>query len=132
VAVPLLFKNNGVDLSNICHELYDIVFSTICLQHICVHEIRFNLMKEFYRVLKPGGSVCLQMGFGPGHPMTVGYYENYYDAPGTNSACDTRVDSTDELKNDLESIGFHSFNFDLRPTGPGDSHDNWIFFRATK
>lgn len=132
VAVPNLYKNNGVDLSLVPTDTYDVVFSTICLQHICVHDIRFNLMKEFYRVLKSGGSVCLQMGFGRGHPCTVGYLENYYDATSTNSGFDTRVDSPDELKTDLESIGFHSFDFDIRPTGPGDSHGNWIFFRAVK
>lgn len=132
VKVPLFYKNNGMDLQAIVSEVYDVVFSTICLQHICVHDIRFNLMKEFYRILKPGGAICLQMGFGVGHPFTVGYFENHYEATATNSGCDTRVDSPDELKSDLEKIGFHSFEYDIRPVGPGDCHGNWIFFRAFK
>jgi ubiquinone/menaquinone biosynthesis C-methylase UbiE len=128
-----LYKTNGVDLSLIDSDVYDIVFSTICLQHICVHDIRFSLMKEFFRVLKPGGKLCLQMGYGKGHhPRTVGYYDNFYDAPGTNSFYDTRVDSHSELESDLTKIGFQNFDFDLRPPGPGDSHANWIFFRADK
>lgn len=130
--MPILYKNNGVDLSFIPDDCYDVVFSTICLQHICVHDIRFSLVKEFFRVLKSGGSFCAQMGFGNAHPRTVGYFENHYDAKDTNSGCDTRVDSPSELQSDLESIGFKDFTFDLRPVGPGDGHSGWIFFRATK
>lgn len=130
--IPTLYKNNGTDLSIIDSDKYDAVFSTICLQHICVHEIRFNLFKEFFRVLKNGGSFCAQMGFGTNHPRTAGYYENHYDAEGTNSFHDVRVEETDQLKLDLEKIGFHNFQYDIRAVGPGDGHTNWIFFRATK
>jgi ubiquinone/menaquinone biosynthesis C-methylase UbiE len=129
---PNLFKTNGVDLSIISNASYDVIFSTICLQHICVHEIRFHLMKEFHRVLKADGFICLQMGYGYGHPFCVGYHENHYDANRTNSGFDTRVNSPVELQTDLEKIGFRNFDYDLRPTGPGDSHSAWIFFRAQK
>jgi ubiquinone/menaquinone biosynthesis C-methylase UbiE len=129
---PKLFKNNGIDLSNIKSESYDVVFSTICLQHICVYDIRYSLLNEFFRVLKPGGHFCAQMGFGPRHPTSVGYYENFYDAHGTNSACDVRIESVDEIKSDLEKIGFTNFEYDIRPVGPGDHHSEWIFFRARK
>lgn len=130
---PRLFKNNGIDISVITdNNYYDIVFSTICMQHICVHDIRMSLLKDFYRVLKPGGHICIQMGFGTNHPRTVGYYDNFYDAPGTNSMMDTRVEDPQHLKSDLESIGFSNFDFDIRPVGPGDGHTNWIFFRAQK
>ena len=132
VSTPTLYKNNGVDLADISSDTYDIVFSTITLQHICVHEIRLSLFKEFHRVLKPGGSICIQMGFGPGHPTAQDYYANFYDAPGTNSRQDTRIDNTDQVKSDLESIGYSSFEFDLRPMGPGCGHSQWIFFRAKK
>ncbi len=131
--IPNLFLNNGVDLSCITTDNhYDVVFSTICMQHICVHETRFSMLKEFHRVLKSGGSVCIQMGFGPNHPRSVDYYANFYDAKQTNSGMDTRVENTEQLKSDLEKIGFTNFQYDIRPVGPGDVHTNWIFFRATK
>jgi ubiquinone/menaquinone biosynthesis C-methylase UbiE len=130
---PNLFLNNGIDLSCITTDNhYDVVFSTIVLQHICVHETRFSFLKEFYRVLKPGGSICIQMGFGPKHPRSVDYYDNFYDAEQTNSGMDTRIESPDQLNGDLEKIGFTNFQYDIRPVGPGDHHNNWIFFRATK
>lgn len=130
---PNLFMNNGLDLSCITTDnYYDVIFSTICMQHICVHETRFALIKDFYRLLKSGGSICIQMGYGKGHERSVDYYDNFYDAEYTNSGMDTRVDSPDQLKGDLEKIGFTNFQYDIRFRGPGDIHDNWIFFRATK
>lgn len=130
--MPNLYKANGVDISDIVEKTYDIVYSTICMQHICVRDIRLSLMKEFLRVLKPDGTLCVQMGFGPGHPRSVDYYDNYYDADETNGGGDVRVEDPAQLSKDLRHIGFTKFDFDIRPVGPGDGHANWIFFRATK
>ena len=127
-----LYKNDGISLSTIPSERYDVVMSTVALQHICVYEIRLNLLKEFYRVLRPGGKITIQMGFGPDHPRSVGYYDNFYDATGTNSEMDTRIVDTDQIRTDLLNIGFTNFNSYIRPIMPGDSHSNWIFFNAEK
>lgn len=129
-----LYVCNGIDLSGIKDDSYDIVMSTICLQHICVHEIRYNYFKEFLRVLKSGGSIAIQMGFGQNRIATLsyGYYENKYDAPGTNGMCDVRVESVDFLRKDLEEIGFKNFRYCIGPTGPGDRHQAWIYFNADK
>lgn len=127
-----LYISNGYDLQLIGPNLYDVVMSTICLQHICVHEIRLNLFKEFYRVLNDGGYFTAQMGFGSPSPLTVPYNANYYDAIETNRACDTAIENEEQLKNDLYSIGFKDFNFYVRPVGPGDLHPNWIFFNVRK
>lgn len=132
LTIPNLYKTNGIDLKSIPDISYDIVFSTIVLQHICVHEIRLSFLQEFFRVLKPGGAICLQMGFGPDHPRSVDYYANNYNALSTNSGCDSRVENSDHLKLDLEKIGFTDFTYDIQPVGPGDIHTNWIFFRAKK
>ncbi len=129
---PNLFMNNGVDISCIKNsDQYDVVFSTICLQHICVYEIRFSILSDFYRILKPGGYVCIQMGFGSRNNSSH-YFDNNYDALGTNSFCDVRIENVDALKDDLSKIGFVDFDYDIRPVGPGDQHQNWIFFRAKK
>jgi ubiquinone/menaquinone biosynthesis C-methylase UbiE len=128
---PNLYMNNGVDLSCISGtEIYDIVFSTIAIQHICVYEIRFSLFSEFYRLLKHGGHICIQMGFGP-KIKSSGYYENNYSAIAEDT-CDVRIEDANYLKLDLEKIGFSEFNYDIRPVGPGDTHESWIFFRAKK
>jgi len=129
-----LFLTNGTDLSGIESSTYDVVMSTICFQHICVYDIRYEFLKEFHRILKKGGTLTMQMGFGPKveTKSSVGYYENNIDAEGTNGQMDTRVEDPSELQTDLEKIGFHKFNYYIRPVGPGDGHPNWIFFNATK
>jgi ubiquinone/menaquinone biosynthesis C-methylase UbiE len=123
---------NGIDLNRIGDETYDIVMSTICMQHICVYDIRFNYLKEFYRVLKNDGYVTIQMGYGIPTSDTVDYYDNYYEATGTNGGCDTSISDYKQIEKDLLSIGFKNFKYYIRPTGPGDRHPNWIFFNAQK
>lgn len=132
VATPHLYVNNGHDLEPIENESYDFIMSTITMQHICVYAIRFNLLKEFYRVLKPGGHIAIQMGYGKESPKSVDYYANSYGALTTNRGCDTRIESPDQLKKDLAKIGFINFTHNIRPTGPGDFHPSWIYFKAFK
>lgn len=117
---------------------YDMVFSTICLQHICCYDIRLQIFKESYRVLKAGGHFCFQMGYG-GRSLgntdlgVAWYYENVTNARKTNGKYDVSVTDPAQLRDDLVSIaGFSSMDYDLRPVGPGDKHNNWIFVRAHK
>ena len=129
-----LFVCSGVDIAAVPSKSYDVVMSTICFQHICVYSIRAGLLEEFGRVLKPGGSLTMQMGFGPQVPTkaSVDYYDNYINAAGTNGQMDTRVENPEFVERDLVIAGFHDFKFYIRETGPGDSHPNWIFFNAKK
>ena len=128
----LLFKSNGRDLSEVESNQYDAVMSTITLQHIPVYDIRFNLFKEFYRVLRNGGWFTAQMGFGKGKFGAVDYYKNHYNAAKTNGRTDVFIESPKQLEGDLKKIGFTNFECSIRPSGPGDTHPNWIFFRAQK
>jgi len=127
-----LYVSNGVGIDCIESNTYDFVMSTIALQHICVYDIRYSIMKDIYRILKDGGVFTAQMGFGSPSPATVGYYENYYDAEGTNRTCDVCIESTDQLEKDLLEIGFTNFEFVIGPVGPGDVHPNWIYFNCKK
>lgn len=132
IAIPNLYVTNGNNLGDAEKEYYDFIFSTIALQHICVYEIRYEILMTMYNALKKGGRISIQMGYGKDSPNTVNYYDNYYNAIGTNRACDTCVSKPDEIRNDLEKIGFRNFEYWIRPVGPGDTHPNWIFFTATK
>lgn len=117
-------------------EQYDVVFSVICFQHICCHSVRYKILEDCFRVLKAGGKLCFQMGYGgkPDHPKVnvSSYYENVTAARSTNGTHDVSITNVADIESDLTKIGFEDFVFDLRPTGPGDNHANWIFIQATK
>jgi ubiquinone/menaquinone biosynthesis C-methylase UbiE len=127
-----LYTSNGVDIDVVPSDAYDFVMSTIALQHICVYDIRYSIMKDIHRVLKDGGLFTAQMGFGSPSPSTVGYYENYYDAESSNRACDVCIETPEQLEKDLFDIGYKDFQYTIGPVGPGDVHPNWIYFSALK
>lgn len=127
-----LYVSNGVDLDIIESNTYDFAMSTIALQHICVYDIRFSILSEIHRILKPGGMITFQMGFGSPSPRTIEYYENFYDATGTNRKRDVCVESTNQIEGDLNKIGFKDFKYVIGQVGPGDIHPSWIYFNAVK
>jgi SAM-dependent methyltransferase len=129
--LPNLYVNSGDDIPT-GDEIYDIVFSVICLQHICVHEIRYKIMQEIYRVLKKGGYFCFQMGYGNPKINSVPYYTNNYESSTTNGGNDVNVEKYEFLEKDLTEIGFKNFEHNIGKTGPGDGHGNWIWVRVQK
>ncbi len=128
----VLYTSTGTDISIVQSNEYDFVMSTIALQHICVYDIRYSIMKDIHRVLKNGGMFTAQMGFGSPSPQTVGYYENYYDAESSNRACDVCIETPEQLEKDLLEIGYKDFQYIIGPVGPGDIHPNWIYFSCKK
>ncbi len=122
---------SGVDLEPFENNMFQFIMSTIVLQHICVHDIRFQILEDMYRVMDFGGLLSIQMGFGPSHPRSRDYYDNFFDAKHTNSGCDTRVEHPNQLAGELAIIGFKNIQVDIRKAW-NDSHDNWIYIRARK
>ena len=130
------FMNNGKDLSDLRSNEYDFVMSTIVFQHLCVHELRYELKQEIYRVMKPDAIFSFQMGYGPmsmaysGRSMSS-YYENNYDALGSNSSDDVRIDDEQNLIDDLTEIGFTDITFKVLKKWT-DHHPYWIYVRCIK
>lgn len=129
---PRLIQTDGRSIPGVEAESYGLAYSVICLQHICVHAIRLRIFAELFRVLEPGGLLCLQMGYGVGHQAAIDYFEDQTGAAGTNGMADTMVLHPNDLIGDLARVGFRTFAYDLAPTGPGDTHSAWIFMRARK
>jgi SAM-dependent methyltransferase len=127
--VPRLFLTNGHDLNGIENNHYDVVFSIICMQHISCRDWRLELYREFVRVLKPGGIFTFQMGYGPGHGISVDYFHNY-DETDTGHR-DVRVEDWNVLKNDLEEQGFQWLDHVLTPPCH-DHHPEWIWVQCRK
>ena len=132
ISLPDLYVTNGDDLGTKHENYYDFIFSSIAMQHICVYDIRFSILTKMYKSLKKDGRISIQMGYGKAKKNSVGYYENDFNAIGSNGSKDTRIEDPNEIKKDLENIGFKQFEHWIRPVGPGDDHSNWIFFTASK
>jgi len=128
-----LFHTNGFELNgqycDIKSTTYDVVFSIICLQHIGSWEWRQSLWNEFYRVLKPKGVLTFQMGYGPGHPISVDYFHNYDETDDMHR--DVRIESEGYLVDDLRKAGFKDITLEItNPTH--DQHPHWIWVQARK
>lgn len=129
------YVNNGVDVSALKENEYDFIMSTIALQHIPVYDIRKSLITDLLRTLKPGGLFSFQMGYG--EKIEIGekrysYYENYYEANGTNSVHDVRVQDKNEIIEDLKNIGFINIKTFLKKSFLDNGHPEWIYVKAFK
>jgi SAM-dependent methyltransferase len=131
------FCNNGIDLADLESDKYSFAMSTIALQHIPVYSIRKNIITEIFRTLEPGGLFSFQMGYGSnlddsmGRPRSA-YYEDSFDAGGTNSLHDVRIQSEAEVIDDLKAIGFTTVETFVRDTFSDYGHPQWIYVKAYK
>lgn len=129
---PFLSVTNGQGLPGALDSVYDVAYSVICLQHICVHAVRRRILEDLYRALRPGGLLTFQMGYGVGHAGGVPYEADFTTARGTNGVMDVTVLHPAEIAADLTEIGFVDAAYMLTPAGPSDIHAAWIFVRAVK
>jgi len=135
------YCNNGTDVSDLKSNEYDFIMSTITLQHIPVYSIRKSLITDLLRTLKSGGLFSFQVPYGeglkPGKLASINnkissYYENSYDAVGTNSAHDFRVNNEQDIINDLKEIGFTNVETIIKPSYSDYNHEEWIYVKAYK
>jgi ubiquinone/menaquinone biosynthesis C-methylase UbiE len=129
------FVSNGIDLNNVPDEYIDFTMSTIVLQHICVYEIRYSILKEIYRILKWNGLFSFQMGYSEKpHERNKSYYDNFYDAEGTNSICDCAVSDPMQIVSDLVNIGFkeNKITYRIGQRWYNEQHENWIYVKCYK
>jgi SAM-dependent methyltransferase len=128
---PNLWSNDGRSLPMIEDSQYDVVFMVISHQHITSRAVRLNLYKEFLRVLKPGGYLCFQTGYGPGHPRSVDYFADSHNSEADFVDKDVRCEDANHLKDDLVNSGFTWINATLTRTCK-DEHPAWIWVQVQK
>lgn len=108
---------SGDDLGGVEPESYDVVYSTIAMQHIAVRSVRQTILGRMREALKPGGAVAIQLAFNPRYPYLrlslrvedgthlvevrerdgthAGWKEDRVTADQTNSGCDAAIGAAD-------------------------------------
>jgi SAM-dependent methyltransferase len=106
------FLGSGNDCGDAPEGAYDLVYSHLCLQHICSREVRADLLAAFARALRPGGVVFIQLHYYPDRTAAtvplphVPWSADDFNATGTNGEADVWP-TPDELPLVLEDFSRH-------------------------
>lgn len=119
---------------------YNLVFSVICLQHICMHSVRQQIIRDMVRVCEIGGRVVIQMGFNdvlmPKSNHNTRYYADYYDEQSdvedTNGYADCCVTKEEQLTGELKQLGLDPVGVWYTPGVNDINHDKWIWVSGVK
>lgn len=138
-SVGRLYVNDGTSLEQIESDQYDLVYSTIALQHISAASVREGLFREFHRVLRREGRLALQMIYTdkPREQWSshATWNQDLFDAEGTNGQCDVLItaDTLEDVQNSFSKCGFSDFSYELAPMQhPSDVATNVIFLYLSK
>lgn len=147
------YESSGLDVGNAPHSVYDIVFSTIAMQHIPSKSIRENIFLGFLDILKTGGKMSIQVAYNPTYQPGVwsadtehaDYNSDFYSAKATNGHADMVINESNlpNFLSDLEAIGFKDVSYDLVNVSnlygnlAGQYHapywaSDWLFVKGTK
>ena len=98
------WENNGMDIQPTDENYYDFIMSHIVFQHISNYNVRYSIMQDMYRALKPGGFISL-------HFMDLEVGTSYFDNSTDFKNC--RVDNPEYLIKDFEKIGFKNITCEV-------------------
>ena len=128
---------DGKSAKIVTNKKFHFIFSTIALQHIPVHRIRSSILEDLISVLHEDGILSFQMGFGSkkfggkNRFGSVSYKTNFTSARETNGSHDTRVESPDEIVNDLNDLGLPYVKIFITEAF-NDKHPFWIWIWGSK
>jgi SAM-dependent methyltransferase len=112
-----IFLSSGTDCGGASSNSYDFAYCAISMQHISVYDTRARILDDVVRILKPGACATLQLFFSKYYPycrtapppvsesfltdihhldkLHARWFENRWDATGTNSVCDVAFGTQD-------------------------------------
>lgn len=109
-----LYLSDGFSCGDAPSDAYDIVYSSLCMQHIPMRQTRIKILEDMARVLKDGGMVFIQLRYYPNLtdrqiPKNHSAWSENRVAKQTNSACDVWVtqDSLGQVSSDFRLFFDH-------------------------
>jgi SAM-dependent methyltransferase len=119
----MFWTSSGIDVGNAPNNLYDMVYSTISMQHIPSRTIRRNIFRGIYNIIKNDGVMSIQMAYHPNYAAGVWshdtehatYDSDFWNAKKTNGHADVVINEKDLplFESDLKDIGFKEVEFKL-------------------
>ena len=117
------WENNGYDVQPCDDNIYDFVMSHQVFQHISSYDVRFSLLSDIYRVMKPAGILSI-------HFMDLDV-SLPYKANNTGEGCyNVTVDDPQYIIDDLKKIGFQNISYIETKDMYGNRNE--YYFKATK
>jgi SAM-dependent methyltransferase len=113
------FVTSGYDCGDAPENHYDLVISTLCLQHVCVRQTRLSILEAIHKVLNHNGVVHIQFHYYPTlrADQVPGNHACWTaertDASSTNSDADVWI-TPDELQILLDDFGRYFKDVNLR------------------
>jgi SAM-dependent methyltransferase len=97
------YTSSGIDVGDVPADTYDLVYSTISIQHIPCWSIRDNIFRGLHNALKPDGWFSIQMAFNPTIKPGVwspdsehaSYNSDFWNAKATNGHADVVINTED-------------------------------------
>lgn len=125
-----IFETNGYELKETPSSSVDFVTSIVVLQHIAFHQIKYEIFKEFFRVLQKGGVASFQMDMSSKN--SYDYRRTLINDGDLNTRMNCVISDPQEVVEDLDKIGFADISYFIR-TNPATMQQNgWIYFKAIK
>lgn len=124
----MIYETNGYLLNHTADETVDFATSIVVLQHIALHEIRFRIFKEIFRVLKESGLFSFQMDYNKNQGKHNNYYSNKWRT-GRRQNC--IVTDPQQVIKDLDKVGFVDIKC-RASKNPHGTTPGWLFFEAWK
>jgi SAM-dependent methyltransferase len=94
------WENDGATLQPAMDNTYDFIMSHQVFQHISNYKVRYSLLSDMYRVMKPKGILSIHF---LDLADAVSYYEDYDNSGGMKNVV---VENSDNVISDLKKIGF--------------------------
>jgi SAM-dependent methyltransferase len=102
------YLTNGGDVGPVSLESYDLIYSSICMQHIASRTIRKMILESMSRALKPNGFISIQLAYHStfNEKPHVTWDIDKFDAEKTNAGCDVIVNDNciNLMKEDFASL----------------------------
>jgi SAM-dependent methyltransferase len=117
------YCTDGNNLGKVPDNYYDFIYSMITFQHIPVHSVRLNILRDIHKKLKYYGVAALQFGYSdtyePNDGIHFDYFDNAYHVEESNSVHDCIINrkNVPQVLFELGTI-FDKVKYKLVPENP--------------